>query len=135
MGGHPIVDVHDAHRPLFALTQGRWQRAIEEAIDLVEDRLVGGASETGPLLVRRAKGQEDRRIESDSMLGLLRARLLFGQLARHPNHFEAPVTEVVRLLGVQGQDAEGELFVRHEEGGNRAHPEPSRSLQPVPPVG
>src|SRR5438445_6502290 len=69
------------------------------------------------------------------MLDLLRARLLFGELAGHANYLEAAVAKVVCFFGVEREDPEGELLVRDQEGRHRPHAEPARSLEPMTPVG
>ncbi len=63
------------------------------------------------------------------MFDLLRARLLFGELPRHTDDLEAAVTQVVRLLGIEREDSEGELFIGYQEGRDRAHPKTPGRLQ------
>ena len=135
MGGDAIVDVHDADRPLLALPERCRKGGIEEAVNLVEHRLVRRAGEAGALRVGAPQRQEDRRVEGDGVLGLLRARLLFGELPGHTNDLEAAVSKVVRLFGIEREDAEGQLLVRYEQRCHRTHPEPACGLEPIAPVG
>ena len=63
------------------------------------------------LFIHDAQRNELGRLELLFVVGLFATRLSRGELPCHANHLEASVFEVVRLLRVQRQDAEREIFI------------------------
>ena len=69
------------------------------------------------------------KLDSGSASALLRQR------ARHPDRLERLLAQVVRLLGVQREDLEGDRRIGHEQRDDRPDAELLQRLQPVVPVG
>src|SRR5437867_2265072 len=124
-----VVDVHETHRPLLALSQRGGQRRIHEPIDTPEHRVVGRAGEAVTLFIGGAEGQERGRLEARRVLRLFRARRLLRERARHANDLERAIAQVVRLLGVEREDPVRERRVIRQQSGDRAQPELPRGRE------
>src|SRR5580692_10041485 len=59
------------------------------------------------------------------------ASMAFGETARHANDFEASIAQVVRLFGVESQNAVGEGLVRRDQDSNLLQAEHLSRGQPV----
>ena len=68
------------------------------------------------------------------MVLLFRTWLLLRERPRHADDLDAPVAEVVGLLGIERQDAVGDLRVRDDERRHGAQAELLRRGKPVPAV-
>src|SRR3984893_6800041 len=99
--------------PLLALLQRLREVALEELVDAPEDRREGAAREALVLLVEQAQGDEVGRLELEGVGLLARARGLLQEAAVHADHLERLLLEVVGLLGVEGEDLESHLRLRH----------------------
>src|ERR1700739_1027229 len=106
-----------------ARPQAGAEAPLAEAVHFLQERAVGAAGEARRALVDDAERQELRRLELRCELRLGLAPAAPREAARHADHLEAAVLEVVGLLGVEGEDAVGERFLRGDEGGDLLHAE------------
>ena len=128
---HLVVDIQQSRGVAFPLAQARRQRALAEAVHLLEECAVGAAGEARRLAVENAERQQLRRLEFRGELRLARLRLPLDQAARHADHLEAAILEVVRLLGVEREDAIRERLVRRDERDDLPQAEHLRRRQPM----
>src|SRR5207249_4532867 len=78
--------------------------------------------------------EERRGLEARRVLRLLGTRRLLRQCARHPDDLERAVTQVVSLLGVEGEDAVCQCRVVRQKRGDRAQTELLRGGKAMPAV-
>ncbi len=108
---HFAVDLEQARRPCIAVAQARRERFVAEAIDFFQKRAVRAAGEPRVEFVNDAERQQLRRFELRRVVRLALAAIGFRETARHADHFEALVLQVVRFLGVEREDPVRERFV------------------------
>ena len=112
------IDFQQPRGVAFAFAQARGQRALTETVDFLEKRAVGAAGKSRRLLIHDAERQEFGGFEFRRVLRLLRGAVTFGETARHADHFEAAIAQVVRFFGVEGQNAIGQRLVGRDQDGN-----------------
>ena len=130
-----IVELQDFPAATLALLDRLRDRFVEERIDAPQDRLVGASAQPRPLLVANAERQKRRLLELEGKARLGLRSALFRERARHPDRLERLLAQVVRLLGVQREDLEGDRRIGHEQRDDRPDAELLERLQPVVPVG
>ena len=128
------VDLDEPRGRVRSLPEAYRERLVAEAVHLLQKRAVGAAGKARPLLVDDAEGQELGGLELRGKLRLALAGAISGQVARHADHFEAPVPEVVSLLRVQGQYPVGERLVGRYQRRDLFHAEHLGRGEPMPAI-
>ena len=106
------------------------QRRAEELVDAAEHRMVRAAGEAAVLQVAEAQRHERGLLELGFELALGPVVEL-GEALGQPRHLERALAEVVRLLGVEEQDAVRDLGLGHHDGHRRAGAERAHRRQAV----
>src|SRR3984957_14673000 len=117
------VDLQQTSRVALSLAQARVQRALAEPIDLFQERAIRAAREPGCFLIHDAQGNKFGRLELRRKLRLLGAAAALRQTAGHAHDLEAPVAQVVRLLGVERENSIGQRLVRGNQDRDLLEPE------------
>ncbi len=115
----------------FAFAQAQRKRTLAEAVHLLQKRTVGAAGKSRRFLVHDAQRQEFGGFELRDVLRFLRGAVALRETARHANHFETAVAQVVRFFGVEGEDAIGQCLVRGNQSGNLFQAEHFARGQPM----
>ncbi len=131
---HLRIDFEKARRIAIPLAEAGGQWPVAEAIDFLQERAVSAAGEARRLLIHGAERDQLGRFEFRSEICFARLALLLREAARHANDFQAPVLEVVRLLGVQRENAIRERLVGRDERSDLLQAKHFRCREPMPPV-
>ena len=124
------VDLLQTRGIAVALAQARRPAAVAEAVDLLQERAVGAAAEARVLLVDQAEREQLRRLELGRELRLPRLRRRArARLRAMRIDLETAVLEVVRLLGVEREDAVRERLIRRDQSGDLTQSEELRRGQ------
>ena len=131
-----IVDLEDepgASRPFL---QRLRQPLVEKVVDPAQHRVVGASAQPRPLLVGGAECQERRLLELELEIALAAGlvMLVIRERAEHADRFERLLFEVVRLLGIEGENLERDVGFGDDERDHRSGAELPHRLQPVIPV-
>src|SRR5207249_512619 len=119
---HALVELQELVGTLAARRERVGQLAAEEFVAALEDGVVDAAGESAVLLVAETEREERRFLEFDGELALrtvIESREGFGESC----HLERALTKVVRLLGVQEENAMRDLRLRHDECDDRLRAE------------
>src|SRR5207302_8034716 len=127
-GADGFIELQNLPAAPLALFQRLRHRLVEELVDAPEDRLVRAAAQPRPVFVAHAERQERRLLELERV-ALLRVVGHLGERARHADRLERLLAQVVRLLGVERENLEGDLRIGHDERGDRADAELLQRLQ------
>src|SRR5690606_38630373 len=110
-GAERLVGLADELGALLPLRQRLGEVAGEELVDPLQDRRERAAREALVLLVEQAERDQVRRLELEGEVLLAGLRRFLGEDAVHADHLERLLLQVVRLLGVEREDLEGDLRV------------------------
>ncbi len=124
-----IVDGEDLSSAANALFQRLRRRFVEEVVDASKHRLIRSPAQSRSIFVRRPQGQKRRLIELECEGPLVAVLAGVCQRAQHADRLERLLLEVVRLLGIQRQDLERDLAIRHEQRDDRARAQGAQRLQ------
>src|SRR5713101_7996669 len=111
-----LVRCADQLRALLALLERLGEASLEELVHAAQDGRECAAREALVLLVEEPERDEVRRLELERVVLLAARRLIGHEAAVHADDLERFLLEVVGLLGVERQDLEGDLVLRHEDG-------------------
>ena len=103
---------------ILALLERLREVPLQELVDPAQDRRERPAREPLVLLVEEPERDEVGRLELEGIVLLAGGRLLVDQPAIHADDLEGLLLEVVRLLGVEREDLEGDLRLRDQDRGD-----------------
>src|SRR5262249_41640874 len=116
-------DLQEARRVALALAQAGGQRLGAEAVDLAQERMVRATGELRTIEIAEPQREQRRFLELGGKIPFLARLLASRQFARHADHLEAAILEVVRFLGVEREDLERQRFVRRDQRRDLLEPE------------
>src|SRR5262249_55049418 len=110
---HQLIELEQLLGALSSRGERRRQLAAKELVAALENRMIGAAREAAILLIAEAKRDECRFLELDLILAL-RTIVERGERFGETSHLERALAEVVRLLGVEQQNAVRDFRLGHD---------------------
>ena len=111
-----LVGRADQLRALLPLLERLGEATLEKLVHPAQDRREGAAREALVLLVEETERDEVGRLELEGVVFLAASRLVGHEASIHANDLGRFLLEVVRLLGIEGEDLEGDLGLQEEQG-------------------
>src|SRR5436190_8930911 len=130
-----LVGGPDELRALLPLLERLGEASLEETVHAAQDGREGAAREALVLLVEEPQRDEVWRLELEGVVFLPARGLVGHETAVHADDLERLLLEVVGLLGVEGQDLEGDLVLGDENGGDHLRLQLLEDRAPVVAVG
>ena len=127
---HGLVELHELVGALAARLERLRQFGCQKLVAALEHRMIRTAGEAAVLLVTETERDERCFLELDRELPL-RAIVERRERLGEPHDLERPLAQVVRLLGVEQQDAMRHLGLGHDEGHDRPRAKRAHRTEPV----